>query len=101
VYARHSLVDAARRAAGIIDWGDLHLGDPAIDLSIAFEVLPPHARDRFANAYGPIGDETWKLARYRAIYHGALVAHYGYRIGDQDLLRAGLTGLDFSRPHPI
>ncbi len=93
LYARHLLIGDDRRAAGIIDWGDVHLGDPAVDLAIVFEAFPPRTRDAFADAYGKIDDQTWKLARYHAVYHTAMVAHYGYRIGDADLVRAGLAGL--------
>jgi aminoglycoside phosphotransferase (APT) family kinase protein len=96
LYARHVMVDAERNACAIIDWGDLHLGDPAVDLSVAYEVLPPHARRVFAAAYGPIDEETRRYARYRATYHAALVAHYGFRIDAPDLLNAGLPGLRFA-----
>jgi aminoglycoside phosphotransferase (APT) family kinase protein len=96
LYARHVLVDAGSNACAIIDWGDLHLGDPAVDLSVAYEVLPPHARRAFAAAYGPIDEETRRYARYRATYHAALVAHYGFRIDAPDLLDAGLTGLRYA-----
>ena len=93
LYARHILIGDDRRAAGIIDWGDVHLGDPAVDLAIAFEVLPVGTRDVFADAYGEIDAQSWQLARYHGAYHAAMVAHYGHRIGDPDLVRAGLAGL--------
>jgi aminoglycoside phosphotransferase (APT) family kinase protein len=96
LYAKHVIVDADGNLEGIIDWGDLHFGDPAIDVSIVFEILPPAARDAFAAAYGEIDEQTRRLARYRAIYHAALVAHYGYRIGNEETLRAGLTGLKYA-----
>ena len=95
LYAKHVIVDRDR-VEGIIDWGDLHYGDPSIDVSIVFEMLPPEVRDAFAESYGPIDDRTWELARYRAVYHAALVAYYGYRIGDDEMLRAGLTGLEYA-----
>ncbi len=97
LYARHVLVGADRRASGIIDWGDVHFGDPALDLAIAFETLPPRAREAFAAAYGAIDEETWRSARWRGLYHSALVAHYGYRIGDAELVTAGLAGLSSCR----
>lgn len=96
LYAKHVIVDGTGKVQGIIDWGDLHYGDPAIDLSIVFEILPPSARETLASAYGEIDEQTWRLARYRAIYHAALVAHYGFRIRDEETLRAGLTGLTYA-----
>lgn len=98
LYAKHVIVDATGSLEGIIDWGDVHYGDPAIDVSIAFEMLPPDAREAFASAYGDVDEATWRLARYRAIYHAALVAYYGYRIGSEETLRAGLTGLTYAAP---
>lgn len=96
LYAKHVFAELNGKPNGIIDWGDLHYGDPAIDLSIAFEILPPEARNAFAAAYGGVDDATWRLARYRAIYHAGLVAHYGHRIGNDELLAAGLTGLRYA-----
>lgn len=98
LYAKHVIVDAGADVEGVIDWGDVHLGDPAVDLSIVFEMLPSAARDAFTDAYGTIDEETWRLARYRAIYHAALVAYYGYRIGSEETLRAGLSGLRHAAP---
>ncbi|HEY6325263.1 MAG TPA: phosphotransferase [Candidatus Cybelea sp.] len=93
LYARHVLVDEHLRVSGVIDWGDVHLGDPALDLSIAFSAISPRARDAFFEAYGAVDPRTLELARYRAIYHCAMTAHYGLRIGDAELIAAGLTGL--------
>jgi aminoglycoside phosphotransferase (APT) family kinase protein len=93
LYARHVLVSDAMTATGIIDWGDVHLGDPAVDLSIAFSLIPPPARARFFSAYGSPGEDALSAARFRAIYHSGMVAHYGHRIGDADLLHIGMQGL--------
>ena len=93
LYARHLLVDRHHRLSGIIDWGDVHLGDPALDMMAAFSMLPASAYRDFKNAYGGVDDETWLLAKYRAVYHGSLVAHYGMHINDAALRDAGLAGL--------
>jgi aminoglycoside phosphotransferase (APT) family kinase protein len=53
------------RVSGVIDFGDITSGDPAIDLSIAWSVLPTVARDTFWAAYagrgGPRADEPTQL----------------------------------------
>ena len=96
LYGRHVLVEDQSRASGVIDWGDVHGGDPAVDLAVAFEAFPPSARDSFASGYGSVGERTWATARYRALYHAAMVAHYGLKTGDDEMLRAGLSGLAWS-----
>jgi aminoglycoside phosphotransferase (APT) family kinase protein len=98
LYAKHVFVVKDGGVSGIIDWGDVHYGDPAIDVSIVFEMLPPAARDEFSDAYGAVDEQTRRLARYRAIYHAALVAHYGFRIDSAETLAAGLTGLKYAAP---
>lgn len=92
LYGRHILVNDEFELTAIIDWGDVHFGDPAIDLTIAYGVLPPSSRDEFFKAYGSVGEIATRLARYRAIYSSVLIAHYGHRIGDADLVYTGLRG---------
>ncbi len=93
LYARHLLVGADARPCGVIDWGDVHLGDPAIDLSIAWAFLPPSARDAFREAYGPIDDATWRVARFRALFSAVMELVYGHDVGDADLVREGRAAL--------
>jgi aminoglycoside phosphotransferase (APT) family kinase protein len=95
LYARHILIGAERRPTGVIDWGDLHLGDPAIDLALAHLMLPPDAHAAFRDAYGPIDDRTWSVARYRAVYHALVELEYGIRTGDGAMRDIGLTALRF------
>jgi aminoglycoside phosphotransferase (APT) family kinase protein len=93
LYARHLLLDEDRALAGVIDWGDVHLGDPAVDLSVAHEVLPASAHAAFLAAYGEVSEMTWRRARWRAIHHAVLVADYGIAIGDAALARGALDAL--------
>lgn len=93
LYARHLLVDDQDRPTGVIDWGDLHVGDPAVDLALVHSFLPPSAHGVFCHSYGPVDERTWRLARLRALHHSAAVVVYAHDIGDADLLREGLTAL--------
>jgi aminoglycoside phosphotransferase (APT) family kinase protein len=89
LYARHLLVDERHRLCGVIDWGDVHLGDPALDISIAISFLPPSARTAFRKAYGPIDDATWDRARFKAIHYGPPLIDYGLDVGDEAMRAAG------------
>ena len=87
LYARHLLIHADGRLAGVIDWGDVHLGDPAVDLAIAHTFLPLEAHVSFRHAYGAIADATWRVARLRGVWHTLMVLEYGLGIGDFPLVR--------------
>lgn len=93
LYARHLLLDSGRRLTGVIDWGDVHLGDPAIDIAIAHLVLPEHAHAAFRDAYGAIDGRTWLAARFRALYHAIVEIDYGVREGDAGMHAMGTTAL--------
>jgi aminoglycoside phosphotransferase (APT) family kinase protein len=95
LYVRHLLVDAERRLRGVIDWGDVHLGDPAVDLAVVHSFLPPSARPAFRRAYGPIEDCTWQQARRRAVWHTLNVLAYAHDSGDTDLVREGQQSLNY------
>ena len=72
--------------SGVIDWGDVHRGDPAIDLAVVHAFLPPAARPSFFAAYGPVDQETWRLARLRALHVSAALAGYAKETADGPLL---------------
>ena len=95
LYARHLLVDDDGRLSGVIDWGDIHLGDPAVDLAIAHSFLPPTAHAPFRRAYGPVDADTWQVARLRALWHSLTVLLYGDEVGDADLVREGQAALGY------
>ncbi len=93
LYARHILVDGEGAPVGVIDWGDVHCGDRAVDLAIAHGFLPPGARAAFRRAYGAIDEDTWRMARFRALWVAAALASYAADTEDDALLREGLLAL--------
>jgi aminoglycoside phosphotransferase (APT) family kinase protein len=93
LHARHLLIDDGGGLCGVIDRGDVHLGDPATDLAVTHAFLPPPARAAFLAAYGPVDEGTRALARFRAVSHSALVVLYAHDAGDEHLLAEGLRAL--------
>jgi aminoglycoside phosphotransferase (APT) family kinase protein len=94
LYARHLLLDEQARLCGVIDWGDIHVGHPAVDLSVAHAFLPPPARLAFLQAYGhPVDPATWRLARFRAMFSALAIVIYGKDTGDQALEAEGRQAL--------
>jgi aminoglycoside phosphotransferase (APT) family kinase protein len=57
------------RLAGVIDFGELGAGDPAVDLAAAWLVLPAGAVGRFLDGYAA-DDETVRRARGWAVHIG-------------------------------
>lgn len=94
LYARHLVMDDDHRITGVIDWGDVHRGDPAVDLMVAYAFLPANARAGFFSAYGPVDETTARAARRRALFHSAAVAWYGAESGDPALAAEGCRALD-------
>lgn len=85
LYPRHLLVDEESQVSGVIDWGDVHRGDPALDLAIGFTYLPPSAYSDFEEAYGGVDAATRDRARFRGILYGALLLNYGCEVADRSL----------------
>ena len=50
------------RLTGVIDWGCAGVGDPACDLIVAWNLLPPGARDVFRVRLA-VDDATWARGR--------------------------------------
>jgi aminoglycoside phosphotransferase (APT) family kinase protein len=95
LYGRHILVDETGAACGVIDWGDVHAGDPAIDLVLAHSFLPPSSHADFLAAYGPVDETSWRLARIRSVYVALILLVYGHSRSDQALINEGTTTLSF------
>lgn len=77
LHFRHVLVDEHDDFAGVIDWGDMHLGDPAVDLMIAWGLLPPRARAEFWDEYGPVTDHQRRQSRLLALFLALTLLDYG------------------------
>ena len=58
-----NVVVADGTLAGVVDFGDLFAGDPAIDLAAAWVLLPAGAAERFFAAYAVADEATVRRAR--------------------------------------
>ncbi len=93
LHVRHLLLDPGGRAAGVIDWGDVCLADPAVDLSFAYAGFEGAARESFLAAYGPVPEERAAAARTLALNLCATLAEYAASTGRDALLAESLAGL--------
>ncbi|MDX8147786.1 phosphotransferase [Lentzea sp. BCCO 10_0061] len=77
---------------GVIDFGDLHVGDAAIDLAWALHSTPPEFAGALAETYGV----TRELRERALIWHRLGPWHevlHGNDIGDPEVVEVGLTGV--------
>lgn len=102
VYSRHVIVKTAgnrghqhARLAGVIDWGDVHVGDQSADLACAWSLFDRTGRDRLLEAYGGVEPEALALSRFRAIAHSAVCLVYGREAGQPSLERASRDALNW------
>jgi aminoglycoside phosphotransferase (APT) family kinase protein len=86
LYTRH-LVVQDHEVTGVIDWGDSHVGDPALDIAIAWMFLPPESWDEFREAYGGVDKATWRRARFRTMTHWTYLSEYARAKQDAPLLQ--------------
>ena len=76
------LVDDRHEIAGVIDWGDVHLGDPASDFAVVHSMLPRDCHEDFLDTYGPVAPVAWSAAKARAIWHTIAVLAQAVDVGD-------------------
>ena len=92
LHFRHLLVEDGR-ASGVIDWGDVCLADPGIDLPLLWSFVAPEQRDAFLDAYGPVSDAQRVRSRVLSLQLCATLAHYGRSEGNEPVERAAVDGL--------
>lgn len=91
LYPRHLMVDNQHNLTGIIDWGDVHRGHPAVDLSLAYTFIPAEDRSRFFQLYNhPVEDSDKLLAQIRATMYGVALTRYGQSVNDQNAQNLGV-----------
>jgi hypothetical protein len=89
----HVLITDAGDLAGVIDWGDLAMGDPVSDLAWAINAMP-EVGERVLGAYGGPPDDRF-LARSRFVFM-LMPWHeveYGSAFGQPAFVERGLAGV--------
>jgi aminoglycoside phosphotransferase (APT) family kinase protein len=70
-----NVLTAGNRVSALIDWGATHVGDPALDLKVAWTMLTAGARRHFREAFHA-DEATWLRARGWAIKAVGLIPYY-------------------------
>ena len=87
LYSRHIIVNPTGFSlAGLIDWGDIHVGDPGIDLAAGM-IFTESSFNLFLNAYENINDVTFKIMLFHAFFHALSFLPYAYEQNKESLKR--------------
>jgi len=93
LHLRHLLITDDGAPSAVIDWDDLCVGDPAIDLVLYWSFLPPAARPGFLAAY-PATEDGLVRARLLSLFLCGALAVYGRHEGKLDLEAEAVAGLE-------
>ena len=93
LHHRHLLIQN-RAISGVIDWGDMCVSDPAIDLMLVWSLLSPAGRDRFTAEYGAVDEAARLRARVLALFLGLTLLLYARDVAHASLERECLAGLE-------
>lgn len=97
LYCRH-LIFKHNKLAGIIDWGDVGINHPAIDLAVIFSFYPAHCHQTFFKIYGEIDLHTKAYARFLGLYSTITIFLYGHDINDPQLINEALASIQRINP---
>lgn len=87
LHFKNILVDDQNRLTGIIDWGDTHIGQRELDLSIAYSILLKEERERFFKLYGTVNKTSKRLAKFKSIYTTILLLLFANDKNQNELVR--------------
>lgn len=89
----HVLITDAGDLAGVIDWGDVEVGDPVFDMAWIINAIPDVGK-RVLGAYGgPPDDRFIERARFAYILMPWHEVKYGVETDQPDFVESGLTGV--------
>lgn len=93
LYVRHLILDQHKKFSGVIDWGEAHISNPAVDLAMLFSFFPKEGFSRFQAVYGDIKKDVFQAALFRAIKHTLHCVLYAHDVKDKIFLREALYAL--------
>lgn len=94
LHFRHVLVSEDGSLSGVIDWGDVCIAAPGIDLLLYWSAFSPDGRKAFLDAYGPVAEDELVRARVLALGINAILAAYGQAEGRKPVKDEALASLE-------
>lgn len=92
LYCRHLMFNQGK-LTGIIDWGDVGINNPSVDLSVIWSFYPSSCHENFFEIYGKVDSTTWQYARFLGLYSALTLVFYGHNIGDTLLVVEAMNSI--------
>ena len=96
LYCRH-LIFHHKKLTGVIDWGDVGINSPVVDLAVIWSFYPQEYHSLFLDIYGAVDEVSWRYARFLGLY-SAFVMLYAHDMDDRLLCHEALDSV--KRIHP-
>jgi len=97
LYCRHLMFHEGE-LTGVIDWGDVGINSPAIDLAVIFSFYPPITHQTFLDVYGKVDEKTWNYARFLGLHSAITFMLYGHDVGDALLVAEAINAIKRINP---
>lgn len=81
LYSRHLMFEG-EELTGIIDWGEVAINHPSIDLAVLFSFYDSSAHELFFDIYGEIDASTTAYAQFLGLYSAVNALVYAYDMND-------------------
>lgn len=83
------------KLSGVIDWGDLGVSHPIVDLGLVYQFFPPAVHEYFFAVYGDVHQSLLDYAKFLALYYGISLLWYGDLNDDRRLVEGSMKTLDY------
>jgi len=94
LHIRNLLYNKDGVVSSIIDFGDIHIGHRACDISIIYSIIPSKYRNAFFEKYGDVSSATLDFAKFRAIFTNTFLLLHAYDSGNIALVKKVITALN-------
>jgi aminoglycoside 6'-N-acetyltransferase len=85
LYSRHIIVNPETvMPTGLIDWGDIHIGHPGIDLAVG-TIFDSDTLNVFLETYGNVDSETVEIMLFHSFCHSMSFLPYAYEQNKESL----------------
>jgi len=94
MHIRNLLYNIDGVVSSVIDFGDIHIGHRACDISIVYSIIPSEYRNIFFKKYGDVSSATLEFAKFRAIFTNTFLLLHAYDLDNITLAKKIVTSLN-------